>query len=828
MRGSLSFRLNDSAFDARPYSLTGQTVEKAPYSQGRLNISFGGPLFIPKLFRSERTNFFVDYSLNRGRDPFQGIATLPTQAQRSGDFSQPLTQPFQIFDPLGRAPLPANRVPASRISPISNGLLAFVPLPNQPGTVQNYQFVTSVDNARDQFSSRVSHSFSAKDRVDASVNFQWRDSTNAQLYGFLDTQDGLGFSINPGWTHTFRRNLIHSLRVNFSRNRNETLPFFAFGRDVAGELGIGGVARDPINFGPPNLNFTNFGGLTDASPILRRDQTIGFTDSISYIKASHTVSVGGGYRWMRLDSRTDQNARGTFSFSGLATSQLSPQGSPLPNTGFDFADFLFGLPQSSSIRFGAANTYFRAGAFNAFAQDDWRMRSNLTLNLGVRYEYFRPFQEKFDHIANLDISPEFNAVSVVLPGGVGPYTGTFPRGLVDPDSNNVSPRLALAYRPSPKRSLQIRAGYGVFFNGSVYNQFPTRMAAQPPFANTASVNTSLTRTLTLSNGFATAPSQSITNTYAVDRRYRTPYAQTWNFSVQHNVGRNLVAEIGYLGTKGTKLDLQRMPNRAAPGSPLTAEQRRQIGNAVGFVYDTSEGNSIYHAGQARLTRRFSNGMSWNLFYTFGKSLDNASSLGGAGGGAVAQNDKDLRAERGRSSFDQRHSLNIFYVLTSPVRDSTSLFASSPTVRQVLRGWTLSGGLTATSGTPLTARVLGNQADASGTGVTGSGRADATGLPLYEGGRFFNPAAFAIPPSGRFGNSSRNAIDGPARVSLNLGLGRSFRLSDRRSVEVRAESQNFTNMVNFTNVGTIVNAINYGLATNTARMRTVTLTARLRF
>jgi hypothetical protein len=146
----------------------------------------------------------------------------------------------------------------------------------------------------------------------------------------------------------------------------------------------------------------------------------------------------------------------------------------------------------------------------------------------------------------------------------------------------------------------------------------------------------------------------------------------------------------------------------------------------------------------------------------------------------------------------------------------------------MRDWSLSGGLTMTSGTPLTARVLGNQADAAGTGATGNGRADATGLPLYDGAGFFNVAAFSIPIAGTFGNSSRNVIDGPGRLSVNLALGRSFRLSERRAIEFRAESQNVTNYVGYTSVGTVVNALDYGRATATAPMRTISFTMRLRF
>ena len=241
----------------------------------------------------------------------------------------------------------------------------------------------------------------------------------------------------------------------------------------------------------------------------------------------------------------------------------------VPNTGYDFADFLLGRPQSSTVRFGDTSTYFRSTVYNAFAVDDWRVKTNLTINMGLRYEFFTPYSEKYDHIANLDIAPGFTAVAGVTPGQVGPYSGTFPAGLVNPDKNNFSPRIGMAWHPFPKHSTMIRAGYGLFFNGSVYNLFPSRLAAQPPFAATASLVTSTSDPLFIQNGFATAPTTAITNTYAVDRNYRVGYVQTWSFSIQQTLPHNLTLESSYLGTKGTRLDIQISPNTALPGSPLT-------------------------------------------------------------------------------------------------------------------------------------------------------------------------------------------------------------------------------------------------------------------
>jgi hypothetical protein len=227
-------------------------------------------------------------------------------------------------------------------------------------------------------------------------------------------------------------------------------------------------------------------------------------------------------------------------------------------------------------------------------------------------------------------------------------------------------------------------------------------------------------------------------------------------------------------------------------------------------------------------RRFRRGLSFSALYTFGKSIDNSSTFGGAGN-TVAQDDRNLHAERGLSSFDRRHTLTGNFVFTSPVANNNGILASHDVLSRLLKDWTLSGGVTLMSGTPLTARVLGNQADTAGTGAIGAGRADATGLPLEGGtGEFFNLAAFTIPPAGRFGNAGRNTIEGPGMFALNASFGRSFSLSERKRLEFRLEAQNVTNSVNITNVGTVVNALTYGLPVSAGAMRTMNAVVRFRF
>jgi trimeric autotransporter adhesin len=827
--GSMFFSLDNSALDAHPYSLTGQTVSKPSYAQARFGFSGGGQLRIPKLINSPKTFIFVNYTGTRSKSPYNATSTLPSPLERIGDFSQAMASgPITIYDPSTHLPFPNNQIPSSRINPVANGLLQFIPLPNQPGLVQNYQIVRSVPQNTDNLGLRMFHSLTQKDRIGGSFNLQSRGSESQQLYGYQDSLSGRGISLNLSWMHNLKTGLINNLSWSFSRNRNTTSPFFANGPNVAAQLGITGASSNPLDFGPPNLSFTNFGGLSDAATALMRNQTSTIGDSVILVHGKHTWTFGGQYQRLQLNNRSDQNGRGAFTFTGLSTSSFDANGQPLAATGFDLADFLLGLPNSSTIRYGGADTYFRGAKYTVFAQDDWRLRSNLSFNLGVRYELPSPLTEKYNRMVNLDIAPGFTAVAPVTPGATGPYTGVFPAGLINPDRNNIAPRLAVAWKPFPKKAMTVRAGYGIYFNGSVYNQAATLMAQQPPFANSSTFQTSLANPLTLQNGFTGASTTQITNTYAVDRNYKVGYAQTWNVSVQRDLPLSMVAELGYLGTKGTRLDIQGIPNRSAPGSPLTADQRRQIGNAVGFTFDSSNGDSIYHAAQVRLSRRSRRGISGNLLYTFSKSIDNASTFGG-GANVVAQDANDLRAERGLSSFDRRHTLTMSYVLSSPGTGTTSSFAAKGWHGKLVRNWTLSGSITAQSGSPYTATVLGNRSDAGGTGALGSSRAEATGLPVEAGTGLFNLLAFMLPPSGQFGNAGRNTIPGPFSFTTNISLGRNFPLGEgRRSLDLRMDSTNALNIMNVTGVGTTVNASNFGLPLATGNMRRMQATLRFRF
>jgi hypothetical protein len=306
----------------------------------------------------------------------------------------------------------------------------------------------------------------------------------------------------------------------------------------------------------------------------------------------------------------------------------------------------------------------------------------------------------------------------------------------------------------------------------------------------------------------------------VNRDYHTPYAQTWTFSIQHELTHGMFVEGTYVGTKGTDLDVYLSPNSAPPGTPLNSENRLPIANATTFTYDTPVGNSSYNGMLLRFADRFNHGISFRATYTFSKSIDDASTFAGT----VAQNFRDIAAERGLSAFDHRQVFDMNWTLESRFRRN-----EDTAMARLLKNWMLSGGVTAETGTPLTARVLGNQSNIAGSGNVGSGRAEATGAPIGSSTGFFDPAAFTTVPPGQYGNAGRNTIPGPGLFSLNMTFGRSFQFGEtRRRLEFRFEGTNVLNNVNYTSVNTVVNATNYGLATAAGTMRQLDVVLRFRF
>lgn len=446
IRGNLLYTFRDSAFDGKSYSLSGQPFEKPSYQQSRIGAAAGGPL--PG---HPQSIFFLNFTAVRSSVPYSGFDTVPTLEERAGNFTQPTAAgPVILYDPVSHLPLNNNTIPVSRIDKISTALLNYIPAPNLPGNLMNYQFNTAVPLNTIDFSAKLNHTLNDKNRLNFSFAVQHRSGQQAQLFGFQDTLDGLGWQGDVGWSHNFGPRTINSLHYAFSRNRNNVVPFFSNGVNVAKNIGIQGTSQDPLNYGPPNLLFTNFGNMSDGSPSVKRDQSSAIRESLTLVRGVHNLNIGGEYRRIQSNPVTDTNGRGAFVFSGLLTTAFDDNGKIIPGTGLDFADFLFGFPNVAKVRFGSAANYFRSWATSAYIVDDWKVRSNLSLNVGLRYEYFSPYVEKYDRMSNLDLASGITGAAVVTPGQSGPYSGVFPRALID-GSRRTSRRVP-PLRGGPPRS----------------------------------------------------------------------------------------------------------------------------------------------------------------------------------------------------------------------------------------------------------------------------------------------------------------------------------------------------------------------------------------
>ena len=364
----------------------------------------------------------------------------------------------------------------------------------------------------------------------------------------------------------------------------------------------------------------------------------------------------------------------------------------------------------------------------------------------------------------------------------------------------------------------VRGGYGVYYNTSIYQSIATQMAQQSPLSKSLSVQNSAGNPLTLANGFY-APPNVTTNTFAIDPYFRVGYAQNWQISVQRDLPAALIVTVTYLGIKGTHAQQQSLPNTFPAGAVNPCPTC-----PAGYSYLTSNGNSTRNAGTLQLRRRLHSGFGATLQYTFAKALDDAA-LGGKGqaGALIAQNWLDLRAERGRSNFDQRHLLSVQmqYSTGMGIRGGTLLGGWRG---RLLKNWTFVSQMTAGSGLPLTPIYL---AAVKGTGVTGSIRPNYSGEPVYDGppGLHLNPAAFAPPSPGQWGNAGRNSITGPGTFTLNASMARSF---GEGRVDLRIDSSNALNHPVFPGWNANISSAQFGLPTAANAMRVVQASVRVRF
>ncbi len=860
--GGLAAIYDNSATDASPYSLSGIDTPKPSYNRITGVFTFGGPLNIPHLL-PHGPDFFVAYQWTRDSTAATESGLVPTAAERSGDlagFLNALGQPTTIYNPSTGLPFAGNIVP---VSAQAQALLQLYPLPDITGnSLYNYQVPVLNSSHQDALQSRFDKTLGRKDQLYGGFNFASTRASDTSLLGFTDDMDTLGINANANWSHRLNQHLFVSAGYHFSRLRTTSVPYFENRANISGNAGITGNDQDPTDWGPPTLNFSSgIAALTDANSSFNRSRTDAFSGSLAIYRGRHNITLGGDLRKQEFNDFFEQNPRGIFTFTGAATQ--GPAGS-VTTGGSDLADFLLGIPDTSSIAYGNADKYLREPVYDLYGADDWRILSDLTINAGLRWEYGAPITELYGRLVNLDITPDFASVAPVLASDpIGSLTGIhYPSSLIRPDKLGLEPRLGLSWRPIPASTVVVRAGYGIYRDTSVYQASALQLAQQEPLSKSLSVENSAACPLTLANGFNPC-SATTTDTFAVDPNFRVGYAQTWQLAIQRDLPAALQLTATYLGVKGTRGVQQFLPNTYPIGAVDPYPSRPS-----GFVYQTSGGDSTRQAAQLQLRRRLRGGFTASLLYTYSKSIDDDSALGGQGPvsstnstsgtssgpvsgasgqsssstsdtiqspaattPAIAQNWLNLRGERSLSSFDQRHLLNLQAQYTSGQGLGGGTLMTGWRGR-LLKEWTLLTRINAGTGLPETPVYL---AAVPGTGFSGTIRPDYTGAAIHtsrpgSGGitLHLNAAAYTAPAAGQWGTAGRNSITGPSQFSLDSSLARTFRPSGRFYLDARIDATNLLNHVVFTSWDTTINSTQYGLPAAANPMRSLQTTIRLRF
>lgn len=855
--GALFYQGGNGALDATNFSLTGAPVVKPAYNSNQFGFSFAGSPFLPGLIKPSTKQFvFLNVTGRKNTTPQNLYATVPDETERNGDFSR-LTTP--IYDPLTSRQFQCNGllnvICSNRISSQANSLLKFYPTPNIAAVGAqgyNYQTITSAGQNGLSINSRYVRNFGQNSgfgnfgrrqqqangpkslRQNINVGFNYSHSASDTPNVFLPLSGKTasdGYNVSAGYTIGYGR-LTNNATVTWNRSHATTLNSFTNGTDspaVDAGILIGNaiVSSNPFYYGVPSLTFSGLSGMNQTAPSDSISQTLSFSDFVSWMHKKHNFRLGGDIRRVHSDSLTapgnlqsGASPLGAFTFTGYATQSSEKIG------GYSFADFLLGMPQQAAIQAGLEKSYLRANVFDLYATDDWRILPNLSLNLGMRYEYFSPYVEKNNRIVNLDHNTNFTQITPVTPGQAGPYSGTFPRSLVNPDRAMFSPRLGFAYRPKGNlfKEMVLRGGYGINYNTTQYSAFARQLAFQPPFSVTQTniANQQGCGALALANAF-NCSTATVQNNYSVNLNYRLGHVQIWDLDIQRTLPMGIVLNLGYDGATGGNLDIVRAPNRTAT----------EILNptAQPFNYEDSLGFSRFNALRINARKRMQKGISLQATYQYGHSIDNASSIGGSTA-VPAQNDLNLNAEEGNSSFDIRHKLTGNWVFELPFGPNRALLSQGGFWSKALDGFSVSGDFTFATGTYFTPHYSAT-IGATATGTNNSLRPDRDfSQPIAGAGtilNWFNKTAFMTPsPTIVFGTASRGSIEGPGTVAVDGSLSKSVSLGEMRSFEARITANNVFNTVQYSGIDTTLNSRTFGQVTSTANMRRFTFMARYRF
>jgi hypothetical protein len=771
----------NAALDARNYFELAESGA-ARYQRNQFGFSLGGPV------RKDRTFFFLDYEGRRTQEGVTRVTNVPTDLERDGDFSQSIFAP--PINPFTQSPFANDQIPSEWVNRVGKAIADLYPQPNRSVPGQNYVSSPIRRDRDDRFDVRVDHAITAKSSLIARYSFadsdlyepfSGRTYANIPGYGVQVPRRAQNFML--GQDHTFSCNLINQLR--FALNRVAGGSFQESRNGSLNEaVGIPELSSNPRDYGLSFITISGYSPIGDEYNNPQHSVTNVFqvTDSMTYSKAKHLFRFGFDMRRLQQNAFRDVQARGFLAFSDYG--QV---------TGNGLADMLLGFVTYSGGAQLDNPQYLRATSWNFFLQDSFRLRRNLTLQLGVRYEYNTPPVDRYDRATTYD--PVSQTLVPVGENGV-------PRGAFYPDRNNWAPRVGIAWSLDAADKNILHAGYGVYFDQS--SLAPGEgLYFNKPYYDFKMYFPLPGYPLTLDDPFpANYPISIPGSAFGYDRNLHTPYVQQWNLTFKRQLGTDSHIEIAYVGSKGTHIISARDINQPA-ASPVHPNPR-PVPQFADIVYIESRGNSSYNSLQAQFQQRLRAGASAIISYTYSKSLDdNSTFFPSYGDSNFPQNSANPRAERGRSNFDLRHRFSLGYSLDLPFGKGRRFLSNRSLFSEILSGWSTYGIVTFQSGRPFTVALLPEN-DNSNTGRASLGFGANNRPDRISSGKLSNPgpnawfdtSAFAIADYGSFGNSGRNILDGPGYCDFSASVMKNTKVREGLNLQFRAEFFNAFNHPSF--------------------------------
>ena len=788
--------------------------------------TFGGPI------HKDKTFFFFSYEGLRLIQSVTALGNVPTAAQQNGNFAgfAALRTPTN-YNPLAVA---GNMINPAYLTPtqqqaytVGKALLSYYPSPNIPGA-NNYSFDGRRTEDADQYSLRLDQTFSQHDSVYATLQY-FNDPSfepsnalcgSARVPGFGCTSPYTGQLYGGTWNHIFSASLYNQLRIGFQRARGSR-----FGQDDTSNFnqvyGINAFTGSTAeNGGLPYTVITGYSTLGSYVnlPQDRRDNTFEYADDVFLTKGKHSLKFGVDFTRFQNNDLFVLYGRGVFSFT-------SANGSG--GTGNALADALLGLP-TATIRVPTAPvSYVRTNYIAAYAQDDFKVTSRLTLNYGLRWELFGSPTDTRNNLANFD--PILGKPYQVGTGGYSnlPWTNKF---------RDFGPRIGLAYQPFGDGKTVLRGGFGLMYDAQPTENGIFNLITSTPVRQALTFASIPQIQLTLANPFPTVAFTTALTPGGANSNLQPAQVYEYTADLQHQLPAGLLVDLAYFGSVG-----RHIPNEINLNQPLSGYANTTLATAGrpyptygNITYDESEGASNYNSLQLKVQRGFSHGFTFLSSYTYGRSLDNTEGIATSDGASpnFPQNSRNLGQDYGRSGFDIKHR----FVL-SPVYDlpfgADKAFMNHGVAARVLGGYQLSGILTVQSGTPVTPNYSINVSNTfNNTLGNGIDRPNVTGNPNHGPktvNQWFTIGDYSTPALGTFGNAGRNSIDAPGYTDLDVAFARTFGLFESLNLQAKAEAFNLFNHPNFGLPNTTVDSTTtFGTITTAQAQRQIQLSLRVSF